>query len=168
MQKSSYIGASDSHDEGVWTWDDGTPWGFANWGTNEPNGGSGENCLEIVNHSRLKNTRGWWNDINCEDRGISRGYICSYNNSKFSLSCHVLFCSHCIISEVCPDNWRYWNNQCWFSSTEKTNYETAKKECSDVSLTAKLASIHDITENWFLSGTTKLLAKTINELLVGK
>lgn len=83
MQRSSYIGASDSHEESVWTWYDGTPWGFTNWGTDEPNGGPGENCLEIVNHSRLKNTRGWWNDIDCEDRGISRGYICSYNNSKF-------------------------------------------------------------------------------------
>ena len=53
---------------------------------------------------------------------------------------------------VCPDGWKYWNNQCWYSSSEKADYNTAKEECTDISLTAKLASIHDYTENWFLSG----------------
>ena len=84
MVRSSYVGATDSQEEGVWVWDDGTPWGFSNWGTDEPNGGPDENCIEIVSVSKLKNIHGWWNDVGCGAQ--TRGYICSYMNSK-----HIIF-----------------------------------------------------------------------------
>jgi hypothetical protein len=41
-----------------WTWIDGEPWSYTNWGTGEPNDADGENCL----HWRADNG---WNDINC-------------------------------------------------------------------------------------------------------
>lgn len=43
---------------GGWTWIDGEPWSYTNWGTGEPNNANTENCV----HWRSDNA---WNDINC-------------------------------------------------------------------------------------------------------
>ena len=41
---SMWLGGSDSHEEGNWTWNDGTPFTYKNW-YNQPDGGQSENCL---------------------------------------------------------------------------------------------------------------------------
>lgn len=43
---------------GGWTWIDGEPWSYTNWGAGEPNNAGSENCL----HWRADNA---WNDVNC-------------------------------------------------------------------------------------------------------
>ncbi|XP_066304553.1 uncharacterized protein [Branchiostoma lanceolatum] len=64
-----WIGAHDQTTEGGWSWVDGSPFNFLNWGGGEPNnaGNGGEDCTEIAV------TTGNWNDLNCDNL---RGYIC--------------------------------------------------------------------------------------------
>jgi len=54
----------------LWTWTDGTPWTYTNWGPGEPNNGGGgqEFCLEM-------NQIGEWNDLGCRE-SWSFLYIC--------------------------------------------------------------------------------------------
>jgi len=82
-KRTSYLGASDAAVEGTWSWQDGTPWGYSNWGAGEPNGGTGENCLLLELEQDSQQPRGWWNDVACEGReGRDEGYVCSYVNGK--------------------------------------------------------------------------------------
>lgn len=72
------IGLTDSAEEGRFVWVDGTPLDcekdFCDWNTNEPNGGTAENCVELWN-----DPGGWydthtWNDGWCND--WEREFVC--------------------------------------------------------------------------------------------
>jgi hypothetical protein len=52
--------------QGTWEWTDGSAWDYTNWKTNEPNGGTTENCLSIYTTTE-------WNDNPC-DRLLP--YVC--------------------------------------------------------------------------------------------
>ncbi|XP_066266733.1 perlucin-like protein [Branchiostoma lanceolatum] len=66
----TWIGLSDVETEGVWIWEDGTVLvGDGIWGTNEPNGGTRENCVHF--YHGVYNYR--WNDVPC---ARSYFYIC--------------------------------------------------------------------------------------------
>ena len=79
IQIDSFIGATDEETEGTWLWLDGSPWGYENWGSNEPNYGEKENCIQIELRDTAEDDPGWWGDLECSR---SEGYICSYYNSK--------------------------------------------------------------------------------------
>ena len=55
---NGWFGFNDLTSDGTWVWTDGTPSDYYNWSPNEPNGGTGENCVELLASSS-------WNDISC-------------------------------------------------------------------------------------------------------
>jgi hypothetical protein len=61
------IGLNDEGEEGTWLWPDGTAPAYTNWGTDEPNGGTSENCCEVRPGTRA------WNDCHCE---TNRPFVC--------------------------------------------------------------------------------------------
>ena len=80
---NTFIGASDRAIEGTFVWDDGTPLGFTNWHTGEPNnGGSGatyqEDCV-IIAGARIG---AQWDDRPCDPSEVPTSgtfaYLCQY------------------------------------------------------------------------------------------
>lgn len=53
-----WIGASDAGTEGVWLWDDGTPYAYANWHAGEPNNAGNEDGATMLTNANLNR----WND----------------------------------------------------------------------------------------------------------
>ncbi|XP_051811869.1 ladderlectin-like [Acanthochromis polyacanthus] len=58
--RSTWIGFSDTSQEGRWTWSDGSEVNYVCWSTGEPNGGTRENCGLTSWGSSFR-----WNDISC-------------------------------------------------------------------------------------------------------
>ena len=51
-EKLFWVGGTDQEKENNWRWTDGSPWTFAEWGENQPDKGSEENCLQIERMER--------------------------------------------------------------------------------------------------------------------
>ncbi|MBJ95751.1 MAG: hypothetical protein CMP23_14920 [Rickettsiales bacterium] len=71
---SLWIGFSDRSSEGNWAWEDGSTAAYTNWASGEPNGGSGENCLEFIGTNPNFENPTLWNDAACDQ---SRWWACS-------------------------------------------------------------------------------------------
>ena len=54
-----WIGGSDSLMEGIWQWDSGEAWTYANWALAEPVGGTMENFLVMWSNGQWKD----WADV---------------------------------------------------------------------------------------------------------
>ncbi|XP_013379233.1 pulmonary surfactant-associated protein A-like [Lingula anatina] len=65
---SIWLGADDIVQDGDWRWNaaNGEPVDYSEWRPNEPNGGSGENCMELFSD-------GAWNDESCSS---ARAFLC--------------------------------------------------------------------------------------------
>ncbi|MCA9709934.1 MAG: C-type lectin domain-containing protein [Myxococcales bacterium] len=64
-----WLGAHQDADEGAWRWVDGTPLGYANWGTTQPDDTApGQDCLRLTFGI---DGEGWfdgaWDDFFCDD-----------------------------------------------------------------------------------------------------
>ena len=70
-----WLGASDEQTEGKWQWVTGEKFSFTQWNSGEPNGGSGENFLQITT---FWNNRWSWNDATPASRS-SNAYICEWD-----------------------------------------------------------------------------------------
>ena len=46
-QNSWWVGGTDMHHEGGWVWMSGAPWGYENWGPDEPNQNGNEDCTAL-------------------------------------------------------------------------------------------------------------------------
>ena len=58
-----WLGATDSSEEGTWTWTDGTAFNYTNWSTGEGSDGSNHNCLAMDVYDHYSNGR--WFDQGC-------------------------------------------------------------------------------------------------------
>lgn len=67
-----WAGFTDQNSEGSWVWANGETTGYTNWNSNEPNGGTTENCM---NMNRFHPTR-TWNDGECWTPNY---FICEIN-----------------------------------------------------------------------------------------
>ncbi|XP_008294774.1 C-type lectin domain family 4 member M-like isoform X2 [Stegastes partitus] len=69
FERFVWIGLTDSTAEGEWKWVDGTPMNESYWSSQEPNGGTNENCGEV---KRIFSTNSW-NDEECS---MKHSWIC--------------------------------------------------------------------------------------------
>ncbi|KAM4636298.1 mannose-binding protein A-like isoform 2-T2 [Discoglossus pictus] len=67
-KKSIFLGINDIKQEGVFVYPDGKKITYTNWNHDEPNGGRGENCIQIYDHGK-------WIDITCE---IINQVVCEF------------------------------------------------------------------------------------------
>lgn len=71
---SLWIGLNDRMTDGSWVWEDGSLTSYLNWAPSEPNGGTGENCLEFIGDNASFANPTKWNDALCT---MTRWWACS-------------------------------------------------------------------------------------------
>ncbi|XP_044198199.1 ladderlectin-like [Thunnus albacares] len=65
----TWIGGSDSQEEGVWLWSDGTRFAYSYWCRGEPNNNWNQDCIQM-NYGGNK----CWDDVQCNSR---RSSVCA-------------------------------------------------------------------------------------------
>lgn len=82
-----WIGLTDEDDEGHFTWSDGSNCDYRNWhaGGSEPNGGTGENCVNVWGEGSGRDANSW-NDLSCQSE---LPFVCA--NSDFQCDMTELF-----------------------------------------------------------------------------
>ena len=82
---TAFLGATDVDLEGTWVWIDGSAWDYDRWASEEPSGGAGENCLEMVPTSG-----GTWNDVPCDASHTEKAFVCAYDNGMWVSFCTIV------------------------------------------------------------------------------
>ena len=68
-----WIGATDAENEGVWKWEDGSPFNFQGWFI-PPDGRKKENCAELFNTYENTYSYKGWNDLDCRS---NMNFVCA-------------------------------------------------------------------------------------------
>ena len=71
--KKVWIGATDAESEGVWKWEDGSPFNFQGW-VHQPDGRTNENCAELYNTYENSYNHKGWNDLDCHS---NMNFVCA-------------------------------------------------------------------------------------------
>ncbi len=131
---SVHIGLNDTVTEGKYVWNDGTPFGFTNWNTGEPNNSGNEDVVAML-------STGKWNDFlattalegyvceraappKCEDAGTCNNSYCDAGGKCVTTGLHNPCdlgaalegsCSTSVAKVCAADPWccaNGWDNQC--------------------------------------------------------
>jgi len=130
IKENSWLGGHDRHKDGDWTWSDGSPFNYRNWGKGEPNNqgaSKDEDCLELYT-SKYSNE---WNDVSCSRK------------MKF-------VCKSSRVVSGCPVGWTVLNSNCYKFFNTMSTWEDAENHCHTEG--GHLASVHSKEENDLVSG----------------
>ncbi|KAK4312213.1 hypothetical protein Pmani_016336 [Petrolisthes manimaculis] len=134
-QSVIWMGMENDYDGNRWT--DDTPSAYFNWNDGEPNGYYYEECIEMYTST------GKWNDGTCD---LRHAFICekkgrNYVGPQLPPPPEV----------DCPAGWTYFNEHCYYFSSDSANWDTAELNCKS-NLGSALASITSQDENEFIRG----------------
>ena len=138
---SVFLGATDRDSEGNWKWVTGETFGYKNFVSGEPNGGTGANYLQIYKSYYSANKLGW------DDTSDGKAYfICEWDSAEKAT----------VIDKILPnlsgkseklEIFKY-NGHYYSGINQKTTWLNAEKYAE--SLGAHLVTISDAAENHFV------------------
>ncbi|XP_072020401.1 macrophage mannose receptor 1-like [Amphiura filiformis] len=133
--RNAWIGLQDLDKDGSYTWLDNWPVLFTKWGRNEPSMGDGEGCVRV-------NSDMVWQDHGCEN---SYSFICKVSFDEMPVT-------PAPPKGYCPDGWASFGTNCYFfdSDVKRASWPESVYDCN-LKYGAKLASIHSVAENNFIS-----------------
>ncbi|XP_058889912.1 macrophage mannose receptor 1-like [Acipenser ruthenus] len=142
--RTAWIGLQNDPLSGGYQWSDGSPVGFTNWGSGEPNNHQGrENCVEMG----IRSNYSYWNDLNCD---AVKDWICEIRKGQAPIIPPVPPPDIPAIECGTNPGWRKNNGMCYYyNDTEITDLYTAALRCYEEN--ARLASIADEEEQSFLT-----------------
>ncbi|XP_038078467.1 macrophage mannose receptor 1-like [Patiria miniata] len=144
VEESHWIGLHDTVGESTFTWTDGSPTDFLNWGPGEPNNvGSGEDCVHL--ESAFQKV-GIWNDINCD---YQYRYICKKPKTGSNVNTPAPPPTT-VYDMKCGLGWEYEGSgdRCYSYRTETKNWYDADTQCRLEG--AHLISIADFNEQLYV------------------
>jgi hypothetical protein len=123
-----WIGANDLASPGVWSWTDGKPFSYADWGQGQPSTEFGNDCVKV------SMTNGFWLATNCFE--------------KYPFICIIPSLLGPTCPARCDSGWSLYNSSC-YKMNFNHNWDDAEVDC--VTNGGHLASIHSTQENIFIS-----------------
>ena len=87
QDKFTWIGLSDTANNGVYVWTDGTAYDFENFASNQPDSFGGESCIHLFDQVRGELS---WNDYHC-NRNTWGSVLTSYICQKGELELKIVF-----------------------------------------------------------------------------
>ena len=85
QDRFTWIGLSDTANEGVYVWTDGTAYDYQNFAANQPDNFGQEHCIHFFDQSRVSLS---WNDYHCSRNtwgSILTSYICQKGELEFKI-----------------------------------------------------------------------------------
>ncbi|XP_020621089.1 fibulin-1-like, partial [Orbicella faveolata] len=164
----SWLGLTDINSEGTFVWSDGTSFDFHYWAKHQPNNFHNEDCVHtlgdlsfIRNHTKAptvvltaKHSASGGNTA-AECNGIV-SWIEFIVKSGFRICVKELFVkrfdpltvSYAVLSDVCQDDWTYFNGYCYRKVSSCDSWSGGQGTCA--ALGANLPSIHSQEENVYV------------------
>ena len=111
-------GRRDSTNRQTWVWSDGTPWGYDNWASDEPNDfGGNSDCSRIMSNGE------GWGDKECTP---TLQFVCK--KDKHLSPSHITPTATPAQPE-CQADWREYNGKCYKFFSEEKKWNDAKTDC---------------------------------------
>uniref|UniRef100_A0AC34FWZ6 C-type lectin domain-containing protein n=1 Tax=Panagrolaimus sp. ES5 TaxID=591445 RepID=A0AC34FWZ6_9BILA len=124
----------------AFSWIDGTPIDFVDWGKGQPNNSPGNSCGSV------NLSEGQWISDNCDK---PKPFVCVIKT--FSFTSTTALETTTIKAKQCPNSWIYYDHTgfCYCVFNKTSNWGDAEDWC--FSQGGHLASIHSLAENSFVT-----------------
>nr|XP_006821766.1 PREDICTED: uncharacterized protein LOC102805134 [Saccoglossus kowalevskii] len=131
-----YIGLTDREREGTYRWSDGSPLSYADWGLNEygtqqPSGGSYENCamIDLSNYYSTSH----WQDVPCASDKLSQ-YICKTEaniQEDYDVTHETTTLS--LVNKECEEYWYLFGELCYrlYMSPDTVSLKNSRTICEE-------------------------------------